>query len=293
METYHLLIFCHVCREKSISVAAEKLFLSQPTITNHLKSLEQSVQTKLINIERKKLTLTKVGEGLYNYASVILQQAMAADRFIEITRESSLMIGTCSLFARVMGKAINDMSKKVNPATKIDVKFGEPFKIIKELADTEIDIALVPDLDYGFPNLTHIRIKNNLKLEFFTSPAHPILKKDKIAWSDLGDYPLLIGSDHSYIRKMVTRQLGSKGLKTPLRFDSTGFHSEFFKTITRDAYHISLAVKDEIEEELLRGEFKTLALPEDICLDLDVVGFASHLSTSLAKQLITSLTASF
>jgi LysR family transcriptional regulator, transcriptional activator of the cysJI operon len=185
IETYYLLIFYHVCKEKSISTAAEKLFLSQPTITSHIKSLEESAQTKLINIERKRLSLTKAGEGLYKYASVIIQQAMAADRFIEIMRESSLMIGTCSLFARVMGKAINNLHKKINYSTKIDVKFGESFKIVKEVVDTETDLAVVPDLDYGFTNLNHVKIKSNLKLYFFATPSHPIFKKEKIVWSDL------------------------------------------------------------------------------------------------------------
>jgi DNA-binding transcriptional LysR family regulator len=185
IETYHLLIFYHVCREKSISAAAEKLFLSQPTVTNHIKSLEESVQMKLINIERKKLTLTKAGEGLYNYASVILQQAMAADRFIEITRESSLLVGACSLFARIMGKTINNMHKKINSSTKIEVEFGEAFNMVKEVADTLSDLAVVPNLDYGFSQLSHVRIKDGLKLKFFADPSHPIFKKAAITWNDL------------------------------------------------------------------------------------------------------------
>ncbi|MBN1191664.1 MAG: LysR family transcriptional regulator [Dehalococcoidales bacterium] len=185
IETYYLLIFYHVCKEKSISSAAEKLFLSQPTITSHIKSLEESAQTKLINIERKRLSLTKAGEGLYKYASAIIQQAMAADRFIEMIRESNVMIGTCSLFAKIMGKAINNMQKKITSSTKIEVKFGESFKMVKEVVDTETDLAVVPNLDYGFPNLSHARIKDELKLYFFATPSHPIFKKERIVWSDL------------------------------------------------------------------------------------------------------------
>ena len=92
---------------------------------------------------------------------------------------------------------------------------------------------------------------------------------------------------------MVSRKLSSKGLNNPLKFESSGFDGEFFKTITRDSFHISLAIKDEIQDELSRGEFKILALPDDICLDLDVVGFESHLSTPLARKFIDSLSASF
>jgi len=92
---------------------------------------------------------------------------------------------------------------------------------------------------------------------------------------------------------MVSKKLSSKGLSTPLKFESSGFDSEFFKTITRDSYHISLAIRDEIKSEISRGEFKLLILPDDITLDLDVVGFESSLSTPLAQKLIESLSTSF
>jgi hypothetical protein len=91
---------------------------------------------------------------------------------------------------------------------------------------------------------------------------------------------------------MVSRKLTSKGLTNPLKFESSGFDGEFFKTITRDSYHISLAIKDEIKSEISRGEFKVLSLPDDITLDLDIVGFESSLSTPLAHKLVESLTAS-
>jgi hypothetical protein len=92
---------------------------------------------------------------------------------------------------------------------------------------------------------------------------------------------------------MVSKKLTSKGLTTPLKFESSGFEGEFFKTITRDSYHISLAIKDEIKSEVSRGEFKILNLPDDITLDLVVVGFESSLSTPLANKLLESLSASF
>jgi hypothetical protein len=92
---------------------------------------------------------------------------------------------------------------------------------------------------------------------------------------------------------MVSERLFSKGLKAPLKFSSIGYQGEFFKTITRDSHHISLAIIDEIKDELLRGEFKTLNLPDDIYLDLDVIAYESHLSTSLARQFIACLKASF
>jgi len=50
LDVYNLVVFYLVVNEKSLTAAAEKLFLSQPTVTYHIKSLEKSVGTKLLDI---------------------------------------------------------------------------------------------------------------------------------------------------------------------------------------------------------------------------------------------------
>ena len=123
-----------VCNEKSITAAADKLFLSQPTVTAHIKALESSLDAKLVQINRKKLTLTPIGEGLYNYSRDIFQQSMAAERFIEISRESSLNIGVSSLLVQKVAVAINAMyaiSKKRSQSINIKVRTGELLTLIK------------------------------------------------------------------------------------------------------------------------------------------------------------------
>jgi DNA-binding transcriptional LysR family regulator len=70
--------FVEVARLKSFSKAAEKLYITQPTVTNHIQNLEKELGTLLINRFGKKLTLTDAGNLLYKYAINILNSCEMA-----------------------------------------------------------------------------------------------------------------------------------------------------------------------------------------------------------------------
>lgn len=67
-------IYAAVAEEKSFTVAAEKLKLSTPVISQHISDLEKSLGVKLISRSTKGLSLTKVGEEVYLHARSIVEQ---------------------------------------------------------------------------------------------------------------------------------------------------------------------------------------------------------------------------
>lgn len=287
IDTYHLVIFYYVAKEKGINAAARKLFLSQPTVTNHIKSLEKSLQLKLIRTDGKKFSLTCMGEGLFQYAKEILHSALAADRFAEIARDSSLNIGFCSLFVHVASDIINDISEGHDQPVKISVRFEEPHILVKDIINSRIDVAIVPDLADEFTNLNRVKIADGVTLTFYASPIHPIFRNRILKWTDLGSHPLVIGTEFSCLKKMVTDKLIFEGLRKPPQFYFTNYNIEFFKSIVRNGNLISLALRQDIEGELEKGVLRALSLPDDLCLSIYAVARKPIISTAIAKQLIS------
>ena len=68
----HLESFCRVADLRSFSKAADDLFLTQPTVSGHILSLEQSLGLRLLDRTGREARLTKGGEIFYHYASKIL-----------------------------------------------------------------------------------------------------------------------------------------------------------------------------------------------------------------------------
>lgn len=78
MDLKQLETFIEVANLKSFSRAAEKLFITQPTATNHVQALEKQLETILINRSGKTISLTEAGNLLYKHAINIVNSCEMA-----------------------------------------------------------------------------------------------------------------------------------------------------------------------------------------------------------------------
>lgn len=74
MDFRHLESFAAVAKTRSFSKAADLLFLTQPTISNHVNHLEVEVNALLINRSNKRISLTPAGEMLLSHVLIILNE---------------------------------------------------------------------------------------------------------------------------------------------------------------------------------------------------------------------------
>jgi DNA-binding transcriptional LysR family regulator len=73
--------FLQLCRIKNYTKTAAKLHITQPTVSQHIKHLEDHYGVKLFNYSGKKLKITEAGKKLYNYT----ERMFADSREIENT----------------------------------------------------------------------------------------------------------------------------------------------------------------------------------------------------------------
>jgi DNA-binding transcriptional LysR family regulator len=135
LDPYHLIVFYYVARGKSLSAAARDLYLTQPAITSHIKTLERSAGLKLIQVIKQRVSLTPAGEGLFQYAKEIYNQSVGAERFIEVTRESGLSIGVTSLFSSIISPLIEKMFYELSPNMRFSVVNKESQFLIHDVLD--------------------------------------------------------------------------------------------------------------------------------------------------------------
>ena len=72
MDLWQLHIFCKVIEQRSFSKAAQIVYLSQPTISSHIKDLEDHFGTRLVDRLSREVIPTKAGELLYGYAKRLI-----------------------------------------------------------------------------------------------------------------------------------------------------------------------------------------------------------------------------
>ena len=80
MDFHQLRVFVEVARQKSFSRAAENIFLTQPTVSVRIKSLEDEVGTLLLDRSQRELQLTAAGKILFKYLAASGDQGRGFSR---------------------------------------------------------------------------------------------------------------------------------------------------------------------------------------------------------------------
>lgn len=202
---HHLLYFWTVAKEGSITKACEKLHLSQPTISNQLKTLEQSIGHPLFQRSGRQLVLTEMGQLVYRYADAMftigrdLQHFLAGKR--EATRRQRLNIGiTDSMPKMVTYRILEPLLARQDELLLVCREDDNQDGLLMRLSQFELDLVLA---DAPVAPGSMIKAYNHLLGESGTS----FFARADLAAS-LGEFPeslvgapMLLPSDNTALRR--------------------------------------------------------------------------------------------
>lgn len=159
MNLQQLTTFCTVLSEGSMTAAADKLFLTQPAVSQQIRNLEEELGVELLVRGVRQVKPTLQGQLLYDYAKKILyltQQAEVAIHTMSQEMSGVLRVGTLNSIGLQIVSPIIGLFLKHNSKLKIKLSYGSGEKIINEMRNDQIDVVILPDLktEYGieFPN---------------------------------------------------------------------------------------------------------------------------------------------
>jgi DNA-binding transcriptional LysR family regulator len=159
MNLQQLTTFCTVLNEGSMTAAAEKLFLTQPAVSQQIRNLEEELGAELLVRGVRQVKATLQGQILFDYAKRILhltQQAQVAIQTMSQEVVGHLRLGTVNSIGLYLVSPIIGMFLKHNSKLQIKVVYGTGEKIISDMRNNLVDVVILPDLktEYGieFPD---------------------------------------------------------------------------------------------------------------------------------------------
>lgn len=201
MEHRLLEYFLAVCEELHFTKAAEKLGISQPTLSQQIRLLEHRVGSPLFQRIGKKIYITEAGEILHKHSRNMfheLDQAQAAINEIQGMQRGRLRIG-CSgnhlLTATIIA------FHALYPKIELSVTELATEETKERLLSNQLDIGVVflPDEDEQF----HYKPLYNEQLRFVISDKHPLAQAKAIRLSDLAQLPVAMLQRKFYVRQMM------------------------------------------------------------------------------------------
>lgn len=253
-------IFCKVAQSKSYSEASEKLNLSVPNISVQITNLEEQLNLKLFNREKKGITLTEDGKELYEIVNKSISSFDFAEKMAKDKNDiscGSIRIACPSHLATYFLIEKVEKVKKVYPNLKISITCElDENKMFELLQDHKIDFAITDALIEG----------SNIKIEELVTINNIFVSKTPLAISDIKEIESLnciLNIEDTRTSKKLKEALQkyNVNIKANLMCDATEVRVEAVKRNMGIAYVIREAVKKELDNKELYEVNLPIELP--------------------------------
>lgn len=281
-------IFYVVAEAKNITKASEKLNISQPAVTKHIKNLESQLKTPLFIRTKKGVVLNEYGKKLFlkvKQALTLLEDS--ENEIIEYSKENkgTIKIGiSTTLTKKYLLKHLEGF-RNLYPNITIDI-FTDPTKdLIKALKEGNIDfiISKFPNhLDY---DLNYNKIGQTQYI-FVTNKKY--FNLDKLNINNIKDYPLLLQKSPSNSRESIEKYFKENNIKIEPRMNIAS--SNLLIDFIYLGYGIGYVTKLYVEEELKSNKLSEIKIePKPDKIDYGIITLKNNILTPCCAKLINYL----
>jgi len=209
----------------SFSLAAQRLKLSQPSISYQVKELEEALGLPLLDRLGKRVALTEAGTMLYAYARRMLDtldEAAIAVEEMRGMRRGTLRVGASTTVGIYLLPAALGAFKKMHPGLVISLEIGTRARVQEQVLNNELDLAVVgpalkdPDLAI-VPFLTD-------ELVVVAPAGHVMARRRGLGLKDLEAQPFVMreaASGSRWSLEKAARKAGAK-LTVAMELGSNG-----------------------------------------------------------------------
>ena len=237
----------------SISEAAKRLFVSQPSLTKAIKELEKEMGITIFDRTNKGITVSKEGERFLGYARQVLEQAALLE---EQYKSQSGGKKQFSVSTQHYSFAVNAFVELLKGAgiDQYDVSLRETqtYEIIDDVAHMKSEIGLLFYNDFNRPVLEKLIHTNELTFtELFTAHPHifigknhPLANKDVVSMNELEEYPYISFEQGDHNSFYFSEEIFSTVVR-PKHIRVRDRASLFSLLLGLDGYTVSSGVIDE------------------------------------------------
>ena len=251
MTIRHLKIFIEVADTGKMSAAASNLYISQPTVSQAIKELEEYYGMLLFERLSKKLYITEKGKKLLSYARNVVKQFDDMEEMVfeagyveKIRIGATMTVGEC-----LLSQVINSF-RSANPEVET-YSYINNTKIIEEkLLKSELDVAIVEGRVKS-PDLISIpEIKDYLVL--VCSMSHPFAKRETVKLSVLESENFAMREEGSGTRELFERFMIDHDLTIKTTWEANSTQS--IKNAVIENQNLAVISIRLLEEEIRRGQ---------------------------------------
>ncbi len=213
MELGELRSFCTAAELRSISKAAERLGIGQPTVTTHIRKLESELGTMLFDRVRRPIQLTSSGAALSRLATPLVKgiDELATSTSAAEAESPVSIASTQDIIPHALLRVVR-VFERMYPHTRFRIRSGIVPDVFDMVKAGEVDMGVAPapprrPEDFEFVALfAYERV-------LITPLGHPLLATPLTSLDRIAEWPLILRTEGTHTRAMLEGQFRRKGLR--------------------------------------------------------------------------------
>lgn len=257
MTIRHLRIFTEVCACKSVTGAAKKLYLAQPSVSLAIRELEEHYGVKLFDRIARRLDLTEAGTRLLTYATHIISLFDDMERDVQqfdgqrVRVATSLTIGTCLL------PGLAKRFSQTHPEIELQAMIENSEWVIEGVLANNYDFAMVEAVPDDPQLLTEQLMPDELAA--ICAPGHPLLaQKDGVSAADFAAQKIIMREKGSGTRELFDSVMLVHNIKAKPFWESA--NTQAIIAAVSAGIGVSVLPEKLLEEALREGKVCRLTL---------------------------------
>jgi DNA-binding transcriptional LysR family regulator len=255
MDLRQLEIFVKVAEFKSFSKAAEALFLTQPTVSEHIRTLEQELGVRLLDRLGRGAEATAAGRLLLSHATRMLQlqrEALQAMDSFQGRLAGDLLVAASTIPGEYVLPPLIGRFKEKFPDIAITLLIGDSRAVVDWVAEGRAEVAVVgarlPHRGIDYRELMPD------ELVLVVPVGHPWHGKKEVGLDDLRAEPLLMRERGSGTRAALESALAQAGLDlSAFRIVGEMGSTQAIKQAVKAGVGVSIISRRAVEEECRSG----------------------------------------
>ena len=243
--------FMEVARQRSVSKAAERLFVTQPAVSMQIRQLEDAFGLALIEPLGRTIRLTVAGEAFLTHAIAAIGQLkdleahMAEFVGLQRGRLDLAVVSTAKYFIPMLLVHFGSLFSGITVQLKIDNRENVLGLLVRNEADLVVMGRAPADIDcVATPFATN-------PLAIVAAPDHPLVRRKKLPFSALADYRFVVREEGSGTRAAMERLFAEH--QTPLMVEMEMPSNETIKQAVMAGMGLSFLSLRTVRHELASG----------------------------------------
>ncbi len=278
-----LKVFCDLIETQSFSKTAILNSVTQSAVSQQLKSIEKRQGKRLIEREKRRLTLTAEGEIFYSYAREIVRRYEEMEHRIQAL--GGVVSGTVRL-ASIYSVGMLELTPylktylKAYPRVNFRLQYDQVKKIYDDVGNGEVDLGIVP-YPRTLRNVDVIPFTRD-KMVVTMHPGHELASRNAFVPQELNKFPLVLFTPETPTRRAIDQFLKKHKIRPNIAMELD--HIATIKHAVEVDIGISIVPLNAIEQELARNTLSCLHFVErDFDRPLGIL-FRKGRSLSIATQ---------